>query len=190
MERQILVRRVMHALIALAPLYYLIPVELSPLGVKRWMLLIAFLGVMIAFEALRLAKGITFMGLRPHEKTQIASFVWAAAGVVLTLWLFPQEIASVALVGMALVDPLAGEMRRSGGKDIRTVSVSLLAYFALALFVLVVVGPCELLGCAALAAVGAALAIPSEWFDVPHVDDDFTMLLVPALGMTALTLLL
>lgn len=190
MNREVVVRRIVHMLLALAPIYYLIPVELTPFGVRRWVLLVAFIGAIIAFEIVRLARGITFFGLRPHEKDQIASFVWAAAGIVLTLWLFPQEIASAAIIGMALVDPLMGEMRRSGAKDLMTISASALAYFAISFSVLFVVGAFEIIGCVALASIGALLAIPSEWFEVPFVDDDFLMPVIPALGMTALSLLL
>lgn len=190
MKREIVVRRIVHMLLALAPVYYLFPVELTQFGVRRWVLLVAFIGAIIAIETIRLAKGITFFGLRPHEKDQIASFVWAATGIVLTLWLFPQEIASAAIIGMALVDPLMGEMRRAGAKDRTTVSVSALAYFAISFSVLFAVGPFETVGCLALASVGALLAIPSEWFEVPYVDDDFLMPVVPAIGMTALALLL
>ena len=190
MNRDVVVRRIVHMLLALAPIYYLFPVELTPYGIRRWVLLVVFIGAIIAFEIVRLAKGITFLGLRPHEKDQIASFVWAAAGIVLTLWLFPQEIASAAIVGMALVDPLLGELRRSGAKDPTTVSVSALAYFAISFSVLFALGPFEAVECLALASIGALLAIPSEWFEVPFVDDDFLMPVIPALGMTALSLLL
>ncbi len=190
MDREVVVRRIIHGLIALAPLYYLFPIELTSFGLKRWMLLVAFLGAIMAFEIVRLAKGITFFGMRPHEKTQIASFAWAAAGIVITLWLFPQEVASVAIVGMALVDPLAGEMRRAAFKDRNSVSISLVAYLVLAFSMLLAISDFDSMGCLGMAAVGAMLAIPSEWFEVPYVDDDFLMMVVPAVGMTALSLLL
>lgn len=189
-SREVLVRRGVHALIGLAPLYYLLPVEIEFLGVRRWMLLVAFLCIIIAFESVRLAKGWKLFGLRPHETKQIASFTWAAAGITATLWLFPVEVATAALVGMALVDPLAGVLRGAGVPDRTTLSSCLLAYFVIALPALALLGGLSLLGSMAVAAVGAALAIPSEWFDVPYVDDDFLMLVIPAIGMTALTLAL
>lgn len=189
-SRETIVRRGVHALIALAPLYYLLPVEIEPLGVHRWMLLVLFLFSIIAFESVRLAKGWKLFGLRPHETRQIASFAWAAAGITATLWLFPMEIATAALVGMALVDPLAGVLRGAGTRDPVTVSSSSIAYFAIALSALLVVGDLALPGCLAVALVGTVLAIPSEWFEVPYVDDDFLMLVIPAAGMTALSLVL
>lgn len=189
-SRETIVRRGVHATIALAPLYYLVPVEIEPLGIRRWILLLLFLCSIIGFESVRLAKGWKFLGLRPHETKQIASFAWAAAGITATLWLFPMEIATAALVGMALVDPLAGVLREAGARDLVTVSSSSIAYFAIALAALLVVDALDLLGCLAVALVGTALAIPSEWFEVPCVDDDFLMLVIPAAGMTVLSLVL
>ncbi|OGS42756.1 MAG: hypothetical protein A3K76_06365 [Euryarchaeota archaeon RBG_13_57_23] len=190
MRKDVLVRRGMHALIALTPLYFALPVELPVEPLRRWMLLMVFFIGVSVFEVVRLWKGVIFLGLRPHEKGRIASFVWAAAGVTLLLWLFPEDIASGALVAMAVVDPLAGELRGSRVRDIVTVPVSLFAYFALFLVISVFVGGRELTVYIALAVVGSVVAIPSEWVEVRCVDDDFLMLVLPALAMTGLSYLL
>ena len=185
-----MVRRGMHALIALTPLYFALPVELSVEPLRRWMLLMGFFIGVCVFEVFRLWKGVTFLGLRPHEKYQIASFAWAAAGVTLLLWLFPEDIASGALVAMALVDPLAGELRGSKIKDTVTVPVALAAYFALFFVISAFMGDRGLVVYMALAAVGSVVAVPSERFKVRYVDDDFLMLVLPALAMTGLSYLL
>ncbi len=190
MRRDVLVRRGMHALIALAPLYFALPVELPVEPLRRWMLLMGFFVGVVIFEVVRLWKGVTFLGLRPHERNQIASFAWAAAGVTLLLWLFPEDIASGALVAMALVDPLAGEMRGLKKKDTVIVPVSIFTYFVLCLVVSAFVGERELGFYVLLAIVGSAVAIPSERFKVKYVDDDFLMLVLPALAMTGLSYLL
>ena len=190
MRKDVLFRRGMHALIALTPLYFALPVELPVEPLRRWMLLVGFFAIVSVFEVIRLWKGITFFGLRPHEKYQIASFAWAAAGVTLLLWLFPEDIASGALVAMALVDPLAGELRASKIKDSVTISASLIAYFALFFVICALVGDRGLVVCISLAVVGSAVAIPSEWVEVRYVDDDFLMLVLPALAMTVLSYLL
>ena len=190
MRKDVLVRRCMHALIALTPLYFSLPVELPIEPLRRWMLLMGFFVVVSAFEVIRLWKGVTFLGLRPHEKHQIASFAWAAAGVTLLLWLFPQDIASAALVAMALVDPLAGELRASKTRDRFTVTASLAAYFALFFVVCALAGDRGTVTCLVIAIIGSVVAIPSEWFDVKYVDDDFLMLVLPALAATGLSYVL
>jgi len=187
MKRDVAVRRLTHVFIAFAPLYYSIPVDLPYVGLRRWVLLIAFFVAVSMFEAIRLWKGITFLGLRPHERTQIASFAWAAAGITLVLWLFPHEIATAALIGMAIVDPLIGELRNS--IDARmAVPVSSGVYLVLCISALLLSSEMSFLFAGALASVGAAVAIASENLEIKYVDDDFLMAVLPAVAMTALWL--
>jgi hypothetical protein len=187
MMRDVIVRRLSHALIALAPLYYAIPEDLPYIGLRRWVLLIAFFVAVSMFEAMRLWKGIMFLGLRPHERDQIASFAWAAAGITIVLWLFPHEIATAALIGMAIVDPLIGELRNSTDARI-AVTVSSGVYLLLGISALLLSGEMSFLFAGALACVGAAVAIASENLEIKHIDDDFLMAVLPAVAMTALWL--
>lgn len=174
---------------ALAPLYYALPVNLPFLGIHRWSVVVAFFSAIMLFEAFRLWKGITFMGLRPHEKDQIASFAWAAAGITAVLWLCPHDIATAALIGMALVDPLAGELRLARVHDGMTISSTLLIYFGLCIASLLAWDMRSALVSLLLAAVAAPLAIASERVKIRYVDDDFLMSVVPAAAMTGLALL-
>jgi dolichol kinase len=184
MKKEVVVRRLVHCLIALAPLYFLLPDDLPIIGLRRWVLLIAFIVGIGAFDAWRRYKGITFMGLRPHERKGIASFAWAAAGVTFVLWLITQDIATASLVSMALVDPLAGELRGKYGKKSWPVGVSGLAYFVLALTVMALWGDHTMSQSLILATVGAVVAIPSELAKMRYLDDDFTMLVFPAAAMS------
>ena len=118
-------------LIALAPLYYLLPVEFEEVPLRRWQLLIAVFVAVAAFEAVRLRRGVTFTGLRPHEMHSIASFAWAAAGITAALWLMPMEIATPVLVGMGLCDPLAGELRRANASRIGRIAPPVIVYFVI-----------------------------------------------------------
>lgn len=184
MEREVLVRRCVHCLIALAPIYFLLPDDLPVLGVRRWVLLIAFLGSISVFDAWRRWKRITFFGLRPHEKENIASFAWAAAGITFVLWLIPKDLATAALIGMAFVDPLAGELRQKYRQKPLLVSVPIIAYFSIVLSTVVLWGDHTILGSALIAFVGACVAIPSEAIKIKYFDDDFSMLVFPAIIMS------
>lgn len=189
MKKEAVLRRGVHASMALAPLYYALPVSLPYLGIHRWSLVVAFFGAIMAFEAIRLWKGITFMGLRPHEKDQIASFAWAAAGITAVLWLCPHDIASAALIGMALVDPLAGELRILGVRDRLTITSTLLICFGLCIVSLLAWDLRPALQSLLLAVVAAPLAIASERIETRYIDDDFLMSVIPAAAMTGLALL-
>jgi dolichol kinase len=190
MKKEVVTRRAVHCLIALAPTYYLLPVDLPVIGIRRWVVLIAFFAIIISIEAIRLPKGILILGMRPHEKDQIASFVWAAAGITAALWFFPHDIAAAVIVGMAFVDPLAGELRSHGVRTWRNIGVSSLVYFMICGTILVLANDRLLLVAVALAAIGTLIAIGSEQFKNVHVDDDFLMLCAPGIVMTALALAL
>lgn len=176
-------RRSMHCLLALAPAYYLLPEELPVLGLGRWVLLIGFFFVVSLIESARLLMGWTFFGLRPHERGQIASFVWAAAGVVVALWLFREDIATVAIVGMALADPLAGELRRVRPRSTVSMTVPFAAYFVMAAAVLHVWGLMPALSVVLASVIGAATAVVAEREKIRYLDDDFLMIVLPCLVM-------
>jgi len=184
MKRDVIVRRLAHCLIALAPLYFLLPEHLPVVGLKRWVLLIAFIVAIGAFDAWRRSKGITFLGLRPHERKAIASYAWAAAGVTFVLWLITQDIATASLVSMAFVDPFAGELRSRYGNRSWLIASSGIVYLALAFSVMALWGDHTIAQSLILSLVGAGIAIPSELIKVRYLDDDFTMLVFPAIAMS------
>jgi dolichol kinase len=184
MKKEILVRRSAHCLIAFAPLYFLLPDDLPLIGFRRWVLLIVFLAGIGIFDSWRRYKGITFLGLRPHERKGVASYAWAAAGVTFVLWFITQDIATASLVSMAFVDPFAGELRVRYGKKPWLVASSGIVYFALAFTVMALWADHTVAQSTILALVGAGVAIPSELLKVRYLDDDFTMLVFPAMAMS------
>jgi dolichol kinase len=185
MDRGHYLRRAIHMMIALAPIYYLIPEELPYVRIPRWSGLIIFLGAAVLIEVVRLVGGITFMGLRPHEARGIASFVWAAAGITIALWVFPPDIATAALVGMAFVDPLAGELRRTRGQGTLSVAIPVLVYFVISAAILSAYGYHSWTFVAILGVIGATSAVGAERWKAPKVDDDFLMIVLPGLLMWA-----
>jgi dolichol kinase len=187
MDRPTAFRRFLHCLMALAPAYYLLPVDLPVLGMGRWVLLIVFISAVVLVEGVRLLMGWSFFGLRPHERNQIASFVWAAAAVTAALWLFREDVATAAIVGWAFVDPLAGELRRRSPRLTVTVAVPALAYAALAAPALLAWDMMSLPSVAFVSAVGAVAAVTVERQKVRYIDDDFLMVVVPCLLMQLLS---
>jgi hypothetical protein len=186
-EKEILVRRMMHSLIALAPLYFLLPDDLPVINVRRWVLLIVFLAAVSVFDVWRRINKVPIFGLRPHEQESIASFAWAALGITLVLWMIPKPLATATLLGMAFVDPLAGELRRSFGKKAWVIAASIGVYFAISFSTLALWGDHTIALCTVLAMIGALVAIPSEAIKVKVIDDDFLMLALPgvAVGVAA-----
>ena len=186
--RGALLRRFVHIAGALTLVYYLIPVELPFFGLRRWVLLIAFFAIVASIEYLRLRRRTLLYGLRPHEKNSVASFVWFAAGATLVMWCFPHDVASVAIIGMALVDPLMGELRARRSPGPVKIGLPLASYALIGLIVFDLSGHWTLLQTGVLALGGALVAIPSEWYKVAYIDDDFLMMTVPAIVMAWLSL--
>jgi len=185
-----MVRRAVHVGLVFSLVYYLMPVDLPVLGLRRWVLLIGFIAVILGFEVYRLRKNMVFLGLRPHEKNQIASFAYAATGLVMVMWLFPHEIAAVSVIGLALIDPLLGELRRLRIPTVVKVLLPMGGYWLIALSVLHFAGGREIWEELTMGAAAMLVAIPSEWFKIEYVDDDFLMLLTPAIVMAWLSLIL
>ena len=188
MDRSNLLRRSAHALIALAPIYYLLPTEFPVVPVHRWQFLILLFAIVAVFEAFRLRKGMTFKGLRPHEGYTIASFAWAAAGITIALWLMPMEIATPVLIGMGLCDPLVGELRRMNAKKTTQILFPMVVYFAICCVSLSLMTDVVTITVVALSFVGAWLAVMAERTRIPMVDDDFLMIIVPGIAMSLLWL--
>ena len=187
MDRAGLFRRFLHCLMAFAPAYYLLPVDLPFMGLERWVLLIGFIFAVSLVESVCLLMGWTFFGLRPHERNQIASFVWAAAGVTAALWFFREDVATAAIIGWALVDPLAGELRRRSRRLAVSVAVPVAVYLALAVPSLYLWGMLSVPSVALVSVAGAATAVFVERQKVRYIDDDFLMIVLPCLVMELLS---
>ncbi|UCE91949.1 MAG: hypothetical protein JSV90_02045 [Methanobacteriota archaeon] len=188
MDRSHVVRRAVHMSVALAPLYYLLPVEFEGVPVRRWQLLMVFFFVVAVFEAIRLRRGMTFTGLRPHEMHSIASFAWAAAGVTAALWLMPMEIATPVLIGMGLCDPLAGELRRKKTPMLCQIALPVVAYFMICVGALALMTESALVLIVTISVAGSFLAMATERYRIRFVDDDFLMIVMPGALMSALWL--
>lgn len=186
MDRAVVFRRCLHCMLAFAPAYFLLPVELPFLDMKRWVLLIIFFATVSSVEVIRLMMGWTFFGLRPHERNQIASFVWAAAGVTVALWFFREDVATAAIIGMALVDPLAGELRRIRPGTPVTVAVPIAVYVAISIVALYVHGMMSDLSVVMVSIIGAVTAVGVERRKIRYLDDDFLMIVLPCLLMEVL----
>jgi len=178
-------RRALHVLGAGALLYYVLPNDFFLVAPKLDILLAA-LATVYVLEGLRLAAGLELPTIRPYEEGRVSSFALFGTAIVLAIVFFPLPIACAVVLGTAVVDPLAGELRR----DPRYRRVDALAPFALystlAFLGLAVAGRWPPLPSAALALVAGAIAIAVERPKVWWVDDDLVMTLVPALALYAL----
>ena len=105
--RNRLVREVRRKAIHLSGLS--VPLGLILLGrsFTAWALVLV-LAISLILEAQRLQGRISLPEVREHEKTRVASYIYYMAGCLLTVLLFSESIAVVAILFLALGDTVSG----------------------------------------------------------------------------------
>ena len=86
-----------------------VPLGLILLGrsITAWALALV-LAISLVLEAQRLQGRISLPEVREHEKTRVASYIYYMAGCLLTVLLFPESVAIVAILFLALGDTVSG----------------------------------------------------------------------------------
>jgi hypothetical protein len=178
-------RRTLHALGAIVLVYYLLPTNFFLVAPKEYILL-AVLGAVLIVEGLRHAIGLELPTIRPYEEGRVGSFAIFGTAIVIAIIFFPLPIACAVVLGTALVDPLAGELRRDARYRRWDLALPFAAYSALALVGLAVMGRWPALPSIGLALIAGAIGVAVERPKVWWYDDDFAMALVPAVVLYAL----
>ncbi len=173
-------RRLVHLSAPLFLVYYWIPDEVY--GASKEIGLLLVLALILVFEAVRLWRGWTFLGLRDYEARRISAFAWASVGLTFTFLFFPLELATPAVTGMAFTDPLIGELRRRKSALYPLLPIAFYFLLVLAIFIVLMGWGWQVL---IASIVGTFLAITVERIRTKYVDDDFLMMVVPLLGMAA-----
>lgn len=185
-EKGSALRRSIHVLTGLGSVYYFIPEKLLP-WLDRETGLVLVLLVVLAFESVRIQLSLKILGMRPYEYTRLSGFAWAFLGIGTVVLFFPFYIAVPALASMALMDPLAGELRARGATRLPDIILPLSFAIYLVSFVLFHL---PLVTAAPLALAGSLIAWLSERLKFRSIDDDFLMSVLPAVGILALRTLL
>ena len=174
----------MHSCGAAILVYYAVPNDFFVIAPKVDILLAA-LAAMLVLEVLRHTVGLELPTLRAYEHRRVASFVFFSVALVIAVLLFPLPIGAAIVLGTALVDPIAGELRRESPSPLLWLGLPLLAYALLAFVGMVAIGNWPPGPAALLAVAAAPIAIAAEWPKYPWVDDDLVMTVVPGLFLYA-----
>jgi hypothetical protein len=177
-------RRVLHGLGAFVLVYFALPTGFFVVVPKEYVLLAALTAVLL-LEVGRHVAGLQLPTLRPYEEHRIASFAFFAVALTGAVLLFPLPIAAAVVLGVAMVDPLVGELRLRRMPVVRRWLIGGTVYVGLALLGLWLLGGWPFLPSLALALPAALLALAAEHPKMPWVDDDLAMTFVPALFLYA-----
>ncbi len=179
-------RRAFHTFAACLIAYYLIPENtgnLLWLYVLKRAVVVSVMCILIFVEAIRL-KGIiktdVFFGLRLYERKRVCSYLYFGLASSLLLLLFPQAIAVPCILCAAIVDPVMGELRWVAQKWF---SIAFGSVLSLGLFLVCNYNPLP-------AALGSCLVILGEIGSNKYMDDDFTMQMMPAIGLVLASVLM
>ncbi len=181
-------RRILHTLGALVLVYYLFPTDFFVIAPKAYILL-GVLGFVLLLEVLRHAAGLELPTLRAYEQHRVGSYVFFSVALAGAVLLFPIPIACAVVLGVALVDPIAGELRDLHVGPAWGWALPVSAYFGLAVVGMYLLGGWPLSDALALAAVAAPIAVAVERPKLAWLDDDLAMAFVPGLVLYALAIL-
>ena len=184
-------RRFTHVSMTAIPfVYYLYGQDVADIVSLEAQQLVSVVCILILFaEAIRIRLGIVIFGQREYEAAQISALAWGGLAVSLALMLAPGEgegleagIYGIPLiVGLTLVDPLMGEIKRIK-KDLK-----LAIYFGLLMSYAVWLTCYFWLGTDIRAAILLApLTVLGELPKTKDIDDNATMILFPLAGLMLL----
>ena len=184
-------RRFTHVSMTAIPfVYYLYGQDVADIVSLEAQQLVSVVCILILFaEAIRIRLGIVIFGQREYEAAQISALAWGGLSVSLALLLATGEGEGVEagiygiplIVGLTLVDPLMGEIKRIK-KDLK-----LAIYFGLLMSYAVWLTCYFWLGTDIRAAILLApLTVLGELPKTKDIDDNATMILFPLAGLMLL----
>jgi hypothetical protein len=173
-------RRITHGLGAALLIYFVLPAGFFLVLPKEYVLLVALAAVW-AVEGLRHLLGFGLPMIRPYEEHRIASYAFYAVALVGAVLLFPEPIAAAVILGTALVDPVAGELRQGRTHRALYPALPFVVYVLLAIIGLALVGAWPLAWAIPLAIGAGVVALVAEFPKIPWIDDDLAMTFAPAL---------
>jgi hypothetical protein len=180
MQKPEIFRRIFHMTAMVYLVYYIIPDELSP-GFFKWHGVLIIVFAALIAEMLRLRRTKLVFGMRYYEERRISAYAWFALGMGIALLIFEMKYVVPVVIGMAVIDPLIGEVRRRK-KRLYPALPSILygAIMFLSLFILTGISLIWLL---LFTVIGTVSAISAEQWDIKYVDDDFLMLVIPLITL-------
>ncbi len=185
-------RRLTHISMAIVPfLYYIHGDRISSwFSLEPTQFVSCFCILILAIELGRLKTGIVIIGQREYESNQISALAWGTIAVALALLIAPEGDGSglesgiygiPLILGMTVVDPLMGEVKRLK-RDLK-----LAIYLGILVSYSIWLGCYFWIGTDFIAAVLLApLTVVGELTSSKLIDDNATMVLFPLCGLVLL----
>lgn len=176
-------RRIFHVLtFTFVPIIYSRYTHLQVFSFRLKMdaLMFFVLGLVMILEFIRIKCRCVVFAMRDYEENQLSALAWGAISLVLALSLSPSSAIAYALCfSAAVVDPMVGEMKRKRPLHVvytAASAVSLLVwglsafYFGFSYW---------------LALICGLLTVLAEYPQIPYLDDNFLMIVIPLVFVLA-----
>ena len=185
-------RRLTHISMAIVPfLYYIHGDRISSwFSLEPTQFVSCFCILILVIELGRLKTGIVIIGQREYESNQISALAWGTIAVALALLIAPEGDGSglesgiygiPLILGMTVVDPLMGEVKRLK-RDLK-----LAIYLGILVSYSIWLGCYFWIGTDFIAAILLApLTVVGELTSSKLIDDNATMVLFPLCGLVLL----
>ena len=185
MERNEVIRKIVHMCAPLFALAYLLPDEIGP--ISRDVAVVIVWLLFAAFETFRIWKKIPIMGLREYEYGRPSAAFWMTSAFVPMILFFPIEYALPLLVGFGFVDPLIGILRKRGSRAYPLLPAIVYYVIFATILSLMTEATWSVLFLSVFVTISAIVA---EGIKNNIVDDDFLMLFVPLVTFWLLSLII
>jgi hypothetical protein len=180
MQKPEIFRRIFHMTAMVYLVYYIIPDELSP-GFFKWHGVLIIVFATLIAELLRLRRAKLVFGMRYYEERRVSAYAWFALGMGIALLIFEMKYVVPVVIGMAVIDPLIGEVRRRK-KKLYPALQSIL-YGVIMFLCLFILNGMSFTWLLFFTVIGTVSAISAEQWDIDYVDDDFLMLVIPLITL-------
>ena len=174
-----IIRRLFHIALSITIVYYWLPDIIGEPGIRKWVILLIGGMIVLCIEPPRLILGKRLPWGRPYELRRPASYAYAAFGTIIVLLLFPPGIGAPAIAAMALADPVAGELRRKNASRLH-IGAACGAIYAIIALILASLILLDLMIAITIAIPMTIIAVITEDLDLKALDDDLTMIVLPA----------
>ncbi len=177
-------RKIIHMFGFVALLYYVLPVG----EFYRDLTAILVVGIVMLFEVLRIFLGFDIPLFRNYEKNTLSGFGWCAIGLGVSFFLFPVWVNVPIVFAWAWIDPFMGYYRKKKWMIPSALILYTLIFYITSIVPFGMVSYEQLIIGPIVAGVGIWSEMLGKHEKLRWLNDDFTMVLFPALAYYLLAL--
>lgn len=175
-------RRIFHTFSASFLIYYILPQDTWIFNGKilAVIIIIFCFAIIETIRVHRKIRNISIFGLRDYEKDRPASYLYFGIGLIVLLFIFPQQIAIPCILCASLGDPIIGEIRTRYKKQ----TAQIIGFLCFMFFFFISWYQAPIWVLLTIILTGATMALIAETKKFFWIDDDFMIQILPAITLS------